>query len=48
MTLEYWHELARQTLLIASLLFVFSMTVVANLLVSNENVLLARIYDGTT
>lgn len=37
MTLEYWNELAKQTLLISSLLSGFSITVVANLLVSDKN-----------
>lgn len=37
MTLEYWNELAKQTLLIASLLSGFSIAVVANLLVSDKN-----------
>ncbi len=36
-TLEYWNELAKQTLLINSLLSGFSITVVANLLVSDKN-----------
>lgn len=36
MTLEYWNELAKQTLLITSLLSGFSITVVANLLVSDK------------
>jgi hypothetical protein len=36
-TLEYWNELAKQTLLITSLLSGFSITVVANLLVSDKN-----------
>ncbi|MDH7448184.1 hypothetical protein [Aquimarina sp. 2201CG14-23] len=36
-TLEYWNELAKQTLLISSLLSGFSITVVANLLVSDKN-----------
>lgn len=36
-TLEYWNELAKQTLLITSLLSGFSITVVANLIVSNKN-----------
>ena len=37
MTLEYWNELGKQTLLITSLLSGFSITVVANLLVSDKN-----------
>tara|TARA_B110001452_G_C15003848_1_gene350925 strand:+ start:72 stop:494 length:423 start_codon:yes stop_codon:yes gene_type:complete len=37
MTLEYWNELAKQTLLITSLLSGFSITVVANILVSDRN-----------
>jgi len=36
-TLEYWNELGKQTLLITSLLSGFSITVVSNLLVSNKN-----------
>ncbi|GAB1308584.1 hypothetical protein KH5_12670 [Urechidicola sp. KH5] len=36
-TLEYWNELAKQTLLITSLLSGFSITVVASLLVSDKN-----------
>ena len=36
-TLEYWNELAKQTLLITSLLSGFSITIVANLLVSDKN-----------
>ena len=36
-TLEYWNELAKQTVLISSLLSGFSITVVANLLVSDKN-----------
>ena len=36
-TLEYWNELAKQTILISSLLSGFSITVVANLLVSEKN-----------
>ena len=36
-TLEYWNELAKQTILISSLLSGFSITVVANLLVSDKN-----------
>ncbi|MBW1298401.1 hypothetical protein [Aquimarina litoralis] len=36
MTLEYWNELAKQTLLVSSLLSGFSITVVANLLVSDR------------
>ncbi|MAX78547.1 MAG: hypothetical protein CL843_00025 [Crocinitomicaceae bacterium] len=36
-TLEYWNELAKQTILISSLLSGFSITVVANLLVSGKN-----------
>lgn len=35
-TLEYWNELGKQTLLITSLLSGFSITVVANLLVSER------------
>lgn len=35
-TLEYWNELAKQTVLIASLLGGFSITIVANLLVSDK------------
>lgn len=37
MTLEYWNELAKQTILVSSLLSGFSITVVANLLVSDKN-----------
>lgn len=36
-TLEYWNELAKQTVLISSLLSGFSITVVANILVSDKN-----------
>lgn len=36
-TLEYWNELAKQTILISSLLSGFSITVTANLLVSEKN-----------
>ncbi len=36
-TLEYWNELAKQTILISSLLSGFSITVVANILVSDKN-----------
>lgn len=36
MTLEYWNELGKQMLLITSLLSGFSITVVANLLVSDK------------
>lgn len=36
-TLEYWNELAKQLILISSLLSGFSITVVANLLVSDKN-----------
>lgn len=36
-TLEYWNALANQTILISSLLSGFSITVVANLLVSDKN-----------
>jgi len=36
-TLEYWNTLANQTILISSLLSGFSITVVANLLVSERN-----------
>lgn len=36
-TLEYWNELAKQTILVSSLLSGFSITVVANLLVSDKN-----------
>lgn len=36
-TLEYWNTLANQTILISSLLSGFSITVVANLLVSDKN-----------
>ena len=36
-TLEYWNELAKQTLLVSSLLSGFSITVVASLLVSDKN-----------
>lgn len=36
MTLDYWNELGKQTLLITSLLSGFSITVVANLLVSDK------------
>lgn len=35
--IEYWNELAKQTTLISSLLSGFSITVVANLLVSDKN-----------
>ena len=35
-TLEYWNELGKQTLLVTSLLSGFSITVVANLLVSDK------------
>jgi hypothetical protein len=37
MTLEYWNTLANQTLMVSSLLSGFSITVVANLLVSDKN-----------
>tara|TARA_B100000678_G_C18101973_1_gene459174 strand:- start:323 stop:751 length:429 start_codon:yes stop_codon:yes gene_type:complete len=37
LTLEYWNELAKQLILISSLLSGFSITVVANLLVSDKN-----------
>ncbi|WP_299317876.1 hypothetical protein [uncultured Maribacter sp.] len=37
MTIEYWNELAKQTILISSLLSGFSITVVANILVSDKN-----------
>ncbi len=37
MTIEYWNELAKQILLISSLLSGFSITVVANLLVSDKS-----------
>lgn len=37
MTLEYWNELAKQLILISSLLSVFSITIVASLLVSDKN-----------
>ena len=37
MTLEYWNELAKQTILISSLLSGFSITIVANLIVSDKN-----------
>ena len=48
-TLEYWNELAKQTLLITSLLSGFSITVVANLLVSDKNDRLAnRILKSAT
>jgi len=43
MTLEYWNELAKQTLLISSLLSGFSIAVVANLLVSDKNEKLTNI-----
>lgn len=36
-TLEYWNELAKQTLLLSSLLSGFSITIVANLLVSDKS-----------
>lgn len=36
-TLEYWNELGKQILLITSLLSGFSITIVANLLVSDKN-----------
>ena len=36
-TLDYWNELAKQMILISSLLSGFSITVVANLLVSDKN-----------
>jgi hypothetical protein len=36
-TLEYWNALANQTILISSLLSGFSITVVANLLISDKN-----------
>ncbi len=36
-TLEYWNALARQTILISSLLSGFSINVVANLIVSDKN-----------
>jgi len=36
-TLEYWNELAKQTILVSSLLSGFSITVIANLLVSEKN-----------
>ncbi|WP_420571822.1 hypothetical protein [Kordia sp.] len=36
-TLEYWNELAKQTILISSLLSGFSIAIVANLLVSDRN-----------
>ena len=41
-TLEYWNELAKQIILISSLLSGFSITVVANLLVSKKNDKLAN------
>lgn len=37
MTLEYWNELAKQIIMISSLLSGFSITVVANILVSDKN-----------
>lgn len=37
LTLEYWNELAKQIILISSLLSGFSITVVANLLVSDKD-----------
>ena len=37
MTIEYWNELAKQTILVSSLLSGFSITVVANLLVSDKS-----------
>jgi len=43
MTLEYFNELAKQTLLISSLLSGFSIAVVANLLVSEKNEQLTNI-----
>lgn len=36
-TLDYWNELAKQTILISSLLSKFSITIVANILVSDKN-----------
>lgn len=36
-TLDYWNELAKQTILISSLLSGFSITIVANILVSDKN-----------
>lgn len=36
-TLEYWNALAKQTILISSLLSGFSITVVANFLISEKN-----------
>ena len=36
-SLEYWNELAKQIILISSLLTGFSITVIANLLVSDKN-----------
>ncbi|WP_298514781.1 hypothetical protein [uncultured Kordia sp.] len=43
MTIEYFNELAKQTLLICSLLSGFSIAVVANLLVSDKNERLTNI-----
>lgn len=49
MTLEYWNELAKQTLLISSLLSGFSIAVVANLLVSDrKDKLTSRILKAAT
>ena len=36
-TLEYWNELAKQTLLVSSLISGFSIAIVSNLLVSDKN-----------
>ncbi|MEM1327701.1 MAG: hypothetical protein AAGI23_17190 [Bacteroidota bacterium] len=36
-TLDYWNELAKQTTLVSSLLSGFSITVVANLLMSDKS-----------
>jgi hypothetical protein len=43
MTLEYWNTLANQTLLISSLLSGFSITIIANLLVSDKE---HKVMDG--
>ena len=48
-SLEYWNELAKQIILISSLLSGFSITVVANILVSDKNdVLINRILKSAT
>ncbi len=38
-TIEYWNELAKQTILISSLLSGFSITVVANLIVYDKMII---------